>query len=112
MKKKRLVTILNSICLALVLVITIFTSAHAQPTTKPQPINLRLAHYSPPGHPMLENIAVPWSKMLEEKTNGKVKVTIYPAQTLCKMKDRLTPLRVALPIWHADFLPLHQASSR
>jgi TRAP-type C4-dicarboxylate transport system substrate-binding protein len=92
-KKKRLATILG---LALVLMITIFTSAHAQPTTKPQPINLRLAHYSPPGHPMLENIAVPWSKMLEEKTNGKVKVTIYPAQTLCKMEDTPDAVRSGL----------------
>lgn len=87
MKKKRLVTLLGSICLALVLVTTLFTSARAQPATKPPPIELKFAHYSPPGHPMLEEIAVPWSKMLEEKSKGKLKVTIYPAEALCKMAD-------------------------
>lgn len=81
MKKKRLLRRLGGICLALVLVTTFFVSADAKP------IELKFAHYSSPGHPMLEGIAKPWAKMIEEKTNGKVKITIYPAQTLCKMRD-------------------------
>lgn len=81
MKKKRLLTLLGSVCLTLALVITPFMAVHAQP------IELKFAHYSPPGHPMLEGIAKPWAKMVEEKTNGKVKITIYPAQTLVKMRD-------------------------
>lgn len=86
MKKKRLLTLLGSICFASVLVTTPFVAAHAQALKQP-PIELKFAHYSPPGHPMLEGIAIPWSKMLEEKTKGKLKVTIYPAETLCKMAD-------------------------
>ena len=81
MEKKRLLTRLGGICLALVLVATFSMPIHAQP------IELKFAHYSNPGHPMLEGIAKPWAKMVEEKTNGKVKITIYPAQTLVKMRD-------------------------
>ena len=87
MEKKRLLTRLGCICLVFVLVATLFVAAHAQPAAKQAPIELKFAHYSPPGHPMIEGIAAPWSKMLEEKTKGKVKVTIYPAETLCKMAD-------------------------
>jgi len=87
MKKKGLLTLLGSICLVFVWVATLFMAAHAQPASKQAPIELKFAHYSPPGHPMIEGIAAPWSKMLEEKTKGKLKVTIYPAETLCKMAD-------------------------
>lgn len=87
MKKKRLLTLLGSICLALALVTTLFIGARAQTAPKPAPIELKFAHYSPPGHPMLEGIAKPWSRMLEEKSKGKLKVTIYPGESLCKAKD-------------------------
>jgi TRAP-type C4-dicarboxylate transport system substrate-binding protein len=75
------------LCLILMLVTTLLVAAHAQPASKQAPIELKFAHYSPPGHPMIEGIAAPWSKMVEEKTKGKLKVTIYPAETLCKMAD-------------------------
>jgi TRAP-type C4-dicarboxylate transport system substrate-binding protein len=85
MKKERLLEVSGSIFLAFVLVTTLSITAPAQEA--PKPIELKFAHYSPPGHPMIEGIAAPWSKMVEEKTKGKVKVTIYPAETLCKMVD-------------------------
>ncbi|MFC1867079.1 TRAP transporter substrate-binding protein [Thermodesulfobacteriota bacterium] len=81
MKKKRVFAGLGCICLVLILVVTFVMPANAKP------IELKLAHYSSHGHPMLEGIARPWAKMVEEKTNGKVKITIYPAQTLVKMRD-------------------------
>ena len=87
MNEKRFVTLLGCICLVFVLMTTLFVAAHAQSASKQAPIELKFAHYSPPGHPMIEGIAAPWSKMVEEKTKGKVKVTIYPAETLCKMAD-------------------------
>jgi TRAP-type C4-dicarboxylate transport system substrate-binding protein len=87
MKRTRLLTLSGSICLVFVLMVALFAVAHAQPASKQAPIELKFAHYSPPGHPMIEGIAAPWSKMVEEKTKGKVKVTIYPAETLCKMAD-------------------------
>lgn len=50
-------------------------------------INLKFAHYISPtslGH--LE-AHVKWAKMVEERTNGKVKITVYPGQTLGKATD-------------------------
>jgi len=85
MKKERLLEVSGGIFLVFVLVTTLFLTAFAQEA--PKPIELKFAHYSPPGHPMLEGIAKPWSKMVEEKTKGKLKITLYPAETLCKMAD-------------------------
>jgi TRAP-type transport system periplasmic protein len=83
MEKGRLLAVLGIACLAICFLTTFTQKVCAQN----QPIELKFAHYSPPGHPMIEAIAAPWSKMVEEKTKGKVKVTIYPAETLCKMVD-------------------------
>jgi len=85
MKKERLLEVSGSIFLAFVLVTNLSLTAPAQEA--PKQIELKFAHYSPPGHPMLEGIAKPWSKMVEEKTKGKLKITLYPAETLCKMAD-------------------------
>jgi TRAP-type C4-dicarboxylate transport system substrate-binding protein len=87
MEKLKLLTGIGKIGFGVVLVMALFVAAYVQPASGQAPIELKFAHYSPPGHPMIEGIAAPWSKMVEEKTKGKLKVTIYPAETLCKMAD-------------------------
>ncbi len=42
------------------------------------------------------NVLGPYAKKLEEVTEGRVKVTMYPAQTLCKMPETLTATQTGL----------------
>jgi len=43
---------------------------------------LRLAHYLPPMHNMAANVLPNWAKRLEAASNGRLKITIYPAEQL------------------------------
>lgn len=43
-----------------------------------QPIELKLSHYVPTVHGMHSDFLAPWAAELEKKTDGKVKVTIFP----------------------------------
>jgi len=47
-------------------------------------IELKLAHFFPSTHPAEKDLIQPWAKAIEEATNGKVKVTSYPQETLLK----------------------------
>ena len=42
-------------------------------------IELKLSHFLPSSHPTQKDFLEPWAKELEERTNGQVKITIYPA---------------------------------
>ncbi|HEX6957416.1 MAG TPA: TRAP transporter substrate-binding protein [Ferrovibrio sp.] len=44
-----------------------------------QEIELKLSHFLPPGHGIQRDWLGPWAEDLTKRTNGKVKVTIYPA---------------------------------
>ncbi len=50
-------------------------------------IELKFHHHDPPTSDFARNGVEQWAKMIEERTNGKVKITIYPAETLGKAKD-------------------------
>ena len=52
-----------------------------------KPIELRLAYNGSPMSPACAKFLAPWAKKVGEVTNGRVKVTIYPSQTLCKVKE-------------------------
>ncbi len=45
-------------------------------------VELRLAHFFPSTHPAETELIQPWIKAVEEATNGQVKITSYPNQTL------------------------------
>lgn len=47
-----------------------------------QTIELRLAHFFPANHPAETQLIQPWAKAVSEATNGRVKVTSYPNNTL------------------------------
>jgi len=54
-------------------------------TAKPvKPIELSLAHFWPATHTAEKDIAQGWIKAVEEATNGQVKITSYPSETLLK----------------------------
>ncbi|MDV7340594.1 TRAP transporter substrate-binding protein [Terasakiella sp. A23] len=42
-------------------------------------IKLKLSHFLPSSHPTQKDFLEPWAAELEKRTNGKVKVQIYPA---------------------------------
>lgn len=50
-------------------------------TAAAQTIELKLAHFLPTINGMHSEFLEPWARELERRTNGKVKVTIYPAGT-------------------------------
>jgi TRAP-type C4-dicarboxylate transport system substrate-binding protein len=42
------------------------------------------------------NIYLPWAKLLEDETKGKVKVTVYPAQALCTLPDTVDAVKAGI----------------
>jgi len=58
-------------------------SAPAAPTaTKSQTVELKLAHFFPATHPAEKELIQPWAKAIETATEGRVKITSYPGNTL------------------------------
>jgi TRAP-type C4-dicarboxylate transport system substrate-binding protein len=76
--------------------------AQAAPS-KDKPIELKFAHFLPPNHFLVTDGFVPWAKAVEERSGGRVKVTFYPAQSLCKAKDDYDAMvtGVADIAWHS-----------
>lgn len=50
-------------------------------------IELKLAHFFPGTHPAETDFVQGWAKAVNEATNGKVKITSYPNETLGKAAD-------------------------
>jgi TRAP-type transport system periplasmic protein len=63
------------------------TSAPAQTTVPSQVFEMRYSHHSPPQGMTTLQFTNPWAKKVEAATNGAVKITMYPAQTLASLAD-------------------------
>jgi TRAP-type transport system periplasmic protein len=50
-------------------------------------IELKFAHQNPPRGRTTVKFLDPWMKKVEEATKGRVKITSYPAQSLCKAEE-------------------------
>ncbi len=50
-------------------------------------VDLSLAHWVPATHPLQVRGMEPWAKDIEEASNGRIHITIYPAQQLGAAKD-------------------------
>jgi len=57
-------------------------TASAPSEAKSQTIELKLAHFFPATHPAEKELIQPWAKEIETATEGRVKITSYPGQTL------------------------------
>ena len=55
-----------------------FSAAHAEDKV----FKFRFAQITPATHPYYSAISKPWAEEIEKRTNGKVKITLYPAGTL------------------------------
>jgi TRAP-type transport system periplasmic protein len=51
-----------------------------------QTIELKLSHWGPPAH-VNQKVYLPWAEMIEKKSGGKLKVTIFPGGVLGKPAD-------------------------
>lgn len=62
--------------------------ANTQPAAVP--IELKFAHFQPPKSYASVNFLEPWAKKVEAATNSKVKMVIYPAETLVNQRETVT----------------------
>ncbi len=60
------------------------SSKTAAPAKGEQVVELKLAHFFPSNHPAEKELIQPWAGAIEEATNGRVKITSYPQETLLK----------------------------
>jgi len=52
-----------------------------------KPLELKLAHFWPSGHPIETELVQPWAKEIEKATDGRVKIVSYPQETLAKANN-------------------------
>lgn len=77
----------RGILISLVILSMVFVAGCSQPASAPaakntKTIELKLAHFFPATHPAEKELVQPWAKSIEEATEGRVKITSYPGQTL------------------------------
>ena len=72
-----------ALMVVLILVLGIVTGALAQD----KPIELKFSSWVSSAHGHHTGVMVPWAKMIEEKSGGRLKVTIFPGSTLGKAVD-------------------------
>jgi TRAP-type transport system periplasmic protein len=73
------------IVLALALAVAGLPSGELAAQTKP--IELKFSSWVATVHGHHTGVMVPWAKMVEEKSGGRLKITIYPGSTLGKATD-------------------------
>ena len=61
-----------------------------------KPIELKFAHFQPPSSYVSVNFLAPWAKKVEEACKGKVKVTVYPAETLVNQRETVTGVEMGM----------------
>ena len=66
-------SVLLIVLLAVALIISAPLAAQADE------IKLRFAQITPAAHPYYSQISQPWAQEIEKRTNGQVKITLYPA---------------------------------
>jgi TRAP-type C4-dicarboxylate transport system substrate-binding protein len=75
----------SALALALALALAWLSLAPADAQDKP--IELKFSSWVSTGHGHHRTVMAPWAKMVEEKSGGRLKVTIFPGATLGKAAD-------------------------
>ncbi|AET69517.1 TRAP-type C4-dicarboxylate transport system, periplasmic component [Desulfosporosinus orientis DSM 765] len=73
---------LGLLALSLIMLTGCGQQASAPSEGKSQTVELKLAHFFPATHPAETELIQPWIAAIETATEGRVKITSYPAQTL------------------------------
>ena len=81
MKRLKQAIYLGTFCKVLILGITFFVIACIQ-SSPDKPIELKFATSMPAGHPITTNAFEVWARKVEETTHKRVKITIFPGDTL------------------------------
>lgn len=63
------------------------------PAPAPEVIELKYSHHAPPGTVVTKRFLDPWIARIEDATDGQVKFTTYPAQTLHKSTEAIEATR-------------------
>ena len=91
--------LIKCVLLILIVLAVIFsgcatTTPTPTPTPSPAPappqekvFELKFSYHHPPQSTFTKEIFGPWVESIEKASNGKVKITQYPGETLVKMKD-------------------------
>ena len=66
----------------LVVALTLALTAGAAHEAPAEEIKLRFAQITPAAHPYYSHISQPWAQEIEKRTQGRVKITLYPAGAL------------------------------
>ena len=62
-------------------------------TAQDKPIELKFSSWVSPVHGHHTQVMVPWAKMVEDKSGGRLKITIFPGSTLGKAQDHFDMVR-------------------
>lgn len=86
-KSTRLKSLGRGILIGLLALNLLFVSGCGQKASAPtettsQTVELKLAHFFPATHPAEKELILPWAKAIDSATEGRVKITSYPGQTL------------------------------
>lgn len=66
---------------SITLICAAFIALCGGPAQAAEPLELKLSHFLPPVHGIHTDFLEPWARELEARTNGQVKVTIFPGGT-------------------------------
>ena len=78
------------------LVASVIALAPGAGRTQDKPIELKLSHWVGVGHIHHKNVLEPWAKMVEERSKGRLKVTIYPGGVLGKPTDHWDMIKTGI----------------
>jgi TRAP-type C4-dicarboxylate transport system substrate-binding protein len=78
-----------------------------------KPVELKLSHFMSPMHNLHVDVFVPFAKEVEEKSKGRVKITVFPGEALGKARDHydmvttgVTDFAFVIPAYTAGRFPL------
>lgn len=66
---------------------SVLGSKATENASKEEIIDLKLAHFFPATHPIEAELLNTWTKLIEQATQGRVRITSYPGETLLKAND-------------------------
>ena len=82
-KKNRLLFVLSNVCLVLILSTLLLIGGFSEATAAPKSVELKLSFFMSPKH-MMNGVFKAWAKKVEDRIEGRVKITIYPGGALGK----------------------------